>query len=142
MDKKLYRAREGKVLAGVAAGLADYFDVDPIVVRIVFVVLSLANGLGVLGYIIFLVVMPEEPVSAIDQGENKMDDTQSSQAPGAAPKPDAESLRKRSLVPGVILIGLGLVFLAANFFPELDMGKLWPVILVVIGLALLMQRKR
>lgn len=138
MEKKLYRARSGKVLAGVAAGLAEYFAIDPLLVRIIFVVLALANGLGILGYLIFLVLTPEEPADAINSRTNMEND----HGGGPQNQPADSDNRGRKILPGVILIVLGLIFLISNFVPEFDMGKLWPVILVVVGAALLWPRKR
>lgn len=59
-QKRLYRSTTDKMVCGVAAGLADYIGVDPVLVRLAFVLLTLAgNGLGVLVYIALCVVMPE-----------------------------------------------------------------------------------
>jgi len=60
MSRRLYRRRENRVLGGVAAGLADYLHVDVALVRLVFVLAALAEGAGVLVYLILWLVMPEE----------------------------------------------------------------------------------
>jgi phage shock protein PspC (stress-responsive transcriptional regulator) len=57
-DKKLMRNENDKVIAGVASGLADYFDTDPTIMRVLFVVLALLGGPGLLAYIILWIVMP------------------------------------------------------------------------------------
>lgn len=61
MTKKLYRSRADRKLAGVCAGLAEYFDVDPTIVRVLFVLLALAGGPGLIFYIILALIIPEEP---------------------------------------------------------------------------------
>jgi len=59
--KKLIRPRSGKVLAGVCAALANYFGIDPTIVRIVFVVLSLPGGFpGIIPYVVLWVLIPKE----------------------------------------------------------------------------------
>jgi len=58
--KKLYRSRQERIIAGVAGGLAEYFSVDPVLVRIIFVALALVHGLGILVYIVFLLIIPNE----------------------------------------------------------------------------------
>lgn len=58
--KKLERSVSDKQVAGVCAGLARYFDLDPVLMRVIFVLLALAGGPGILIYIILWVVMPEE----------------------------------------------------------------------------------
>lgn len=60
MTKKLYRSRTDRKLAGVCAGLAEYFEVDPTIVRILFVLLALAGGPGLIFYIILALIIPEE----------------------------------------------------------------------------------
>ena len=58
--KKLQRSVDDRVVAGVAGGLGKYFGVDPVVVRVVFVLLSLVGGGGLLAYLVLWVVVPEE----------------------------------------------------------------------------------
>jgi phage shock protein C len=58
--KRLYRIRDGRVVAGVCAGLAAYFGVDPTLVRLAFALLTLFGGLGVLLYLGAWVVSPDE----------------------------------------------------------------------------------
>ena len=58
--KRLYRLRDGRVVAGVCAGLAAYFGIDPSLVRLAFALVTVFGGLGVLIYLCAWVVMPEE----------------------------------------------------------------------------------
>lgn len=59
--KRLYRSEEDRILGGVCAGLGKYFGVDPVLIRILWVVFSLVYGAGVLAYLIFWIIMPVEP---------------------------------------------------------------------------------
>ena len=61
MKKKIYRSRNDKKLAGVCAGFAQYFGIDPTIVRLLFVFFVLWAGTGLLAYIICALVIPEEP---------------------------------------------------------------------------------
>jgi phage shock protein C len=64
MAKKLYRSRKNKVLGGVCGGLGEYFDIDPTIIRIVFVILLLPGGFpGLIPYVILWIVVPPEPAS-------------------------------------------------------------------------------
>jgi phage shock protein C len=60
--KRLYRARDERMLAGVCGGLAKYFNVDPTLIRVLFVLATLPGGPGLLAYIVLAIIMPEEPV--------------------------------------------------------------------------------
>ena len=66
MEKKLYRSRTDKQLAGVCAGLANYLGMDPTVVRLVWALVSLFAGAGLIAYIVCALVIPEEPENFVD----------------------------------------------------------------------------
>lgn len=60
--KKLYKSRDNRMISGVCAGIAEYFNMDPTITRLAWVLFSLLGGSGVLGYIIAAIVIPEYPV--------------------------------------------------------------------------------
>lgn len=62
--KRLYRSTTDRMVAGVCAGLAAYFKIDPTLVRLLFVLFALAGGPGLLAYIVMWLVVPEAPVAA------------------------------------------------------------------------------
>ena len=64
MNRRLYRCRHDKILAGVASGVAEYFDLDPSLVRVLFLVSTFFGGLGFLLYIAMAIIVPLEPISA------------------------------------------------------------------------------
>jgi len=57
--KKLYRSTNNKMIEGVCGGIAEYFNIDPTLVRLAFVLLALAGGPGVILYIILWIIMPK-----------------------------------------------------------------------------------
>ena len=61
MNKRIYKNREAKMICGVCAGVAEYFDIDPTLVRVGWVLLSVLGGSGVLAYIICMIIMPNRP---------------------------------------------------------------------------------
>lgn len=69
--KRLYRHRSDKMIAGVLAGMADYFDQDPTLWRIMYIVLALVTALGpaIVIYIIAWMVMPEAPEDGVYEAE-------------------------------------------------------------------------
>lgn len=58
--KKLYKSNSQKMIAGVCGGIAEYLNLDPTLVRLIFVAISLLGGSGLLAYIIAAIIMPEE----------------------------------------------------------------------------------
>ena len=164
MYKKLYRSRKDKMLGGVAGGLAEYFDIDPTLVRIAFVITLFLGGTGVLAYLILWIVVPEEPYifqtpgpgSGQQKTEGQTTDAGTGQQPagdqpqGGSPQEDAfkayqeaaemHKQRRRNLF-GWILVIIGALFLAQNFIPHFCIGSYWPLILIAIGGALLIKAK-
>jgi phage shock protein C len=143
--KRFYRNTSDKKIAGVASGLADYFDIDPLLVRLIFVILAFAGGGGVLIYFILWIVTPERPFE-LNQTQNysTMENQQPSygdQKPPEQPQPQKsghpEQKNRGNLIGGLVLITLGILFLADEFIPNINFGDLWPIILIVIGAGLL-----
>jgi len=60
-NKRLYRSTSDKMIAGVCSGLARYFSMDPTVMRLIFVLLLILGGHGLLVYLILMIIMPPEP---------------------------------------------------------------------------------
>src|SRR5215203_6437237 len=77
--RRLTRSSSDKVLGGVAGGLGRYFDIDPIIFRIGFVVLALAGGAGVLGYLAAWVLVPPDP----EPGQEPVDRSRAATVVGA-----------------------------------------------------------
>jgi len=67
MKKRLYRSTTDKKIAGVCGGLAEYFDIDPTIVRVIAVVLALWGGGGLVAYGIFWIIVPENPNKNVDK---------------------------------------------------------------------------
>lgn len=62
MKKRLYKSAVNKKLCGVCGGIAEYFDIDPTIVRLAWVVFTLFGGSGIIAYIIAAIVMPNENI--------------------------------------------------------------------------------
>lgn len=116
----LRRSRTDKIIAGVCGGIGRYLGVDPVLIRIAFVVLALAGGGGVLLYLVAWIVMPEE-----EPGEQI----------GEVRPSSAETAR---LVFGGALIAIGVILLLGLSLPRI--GKyFWPLALIALGVAIIVQ---
>lgn len=116
----LRRSRTDKVIGGVCGGLGRYLGVDPVLIRIAFVVLAVAGGSGVLLYIVAWILIPEEA-----EGDQL----------GGAPPSSADTAR---LVFGGALIAIGVILLLGLSLPRI--GKyLWPLALIAVGVAVIVQ---
>jgi len=143
-NKRLFRSAKSKVFGGVAGGIAEYFEIDPIIIRLLFVIIAFAGGGGAVVYLILWVALPLEPLTpfTMNMGSGT---AYGSENPGEQPGSQFNSTSDNSfnmpvksenrtgLIGGIVLISLGLIFLANRFIPNIDFGDLWPLVLVVLG---------
>ena len=169
----LHRSKRNKVIFGVCGGLAEYFRVDPVLIRIIFVIIAF-SGVSILLYLVAALIMPEDREYGGDQdrwgsaGQASGSQDANSQDAGSytdnGPRtgegsytetgtgtdssfedefnagadnwdspPKYETGKNRGII-GVILIGLGILFLGRQLIPALfDSRYVVPVLLVVIG---------
>ncbi len=153
MRPRLERSTTNKVVAGVCGGIAEYLQVDPTLVRVLFVIGSvLSGGLGVLGYIALVLFMPlpGQPAPFVkpsvstpptDSGAAAGDD-RPAVAPPASDDPEATERRRAAF--GFFLIALGAIFLFSNagVFRVVRWDLVWPLVFIAAGGLLLAQRMR
>ncbi len=155
MYKKLYRSTKDKMIGGVAGGLSQYFDIDPTIVRVLFVLSLFLGGAGVIAYIILWIVVPEEPFvfnmppssatgdsGSSNESKKENDETASKLAFEYNQVYEKKKNEKRITYGGIFLIVLGVIFLLDNLVPRFDFGDILPFILVIIGVGLLMSAKK
>lgn len=149
--KRLYRSRKNRMLGGVCGGIAEYFDIDPVIVRLVAVALFFVGGSAVLAYIIALIIIPYEPYEASAAPAANLSATaatasapESASPAGAAPRSSAND--SIPLFLGILLIVIGGLFLMHNlplFSPFYHQIRwyvrdfFWPSVLIVFGVFLI-----
>ena len=129
------------MIGGVAGGLAESINLDVTLIRFLFILLVLVGGGGLILYVVLWIVLPLNENTLININSNDMEE-QKTKETGQDPsftKQNQKFKRKDdgSLIAGLILISLGVIFLVIRYVPRIDFGDLWPVILIVIGIVLL-----
>ncbi len=144
MKKRLYRSQSDRMLWGVCGGLAEYFEVDPTIVRLISVFLLFLGGFVILAYIICAIIIPLEPAKGTTTTGALKPDT--SGLDGLSNKQDADQDQYHEHVTaGLILIVVAVFFLAGlfNLFWWFHWGGFWAFALVLVGvLIVLASRKR
>jgi phage shock protein C len=74
-QKRLFRSTQDRMFAGVCGGIAEYLEVDPTLVRLVFAALTLLGGPGIIIYIVLMLIVPEQPRQKHKQKNDEFDDT-------------------------------------------------------------------
>ena len=145
--KRLYRSRKNRVIAGVCGGIAEYLDVDPVLIRVIAVVLLFAGGGSLIAYIIGIIIIPDESKTMAPGAEPSSNPN----PPPPPPEAAGQTGRTGSLIVGVILLALGLTFLLRNipffrhyywWFWDMGWSFFWPSVLIVIGLWVILRAAR
>jgi phage shock protein C len=131
--KRLYRSRRNRMLGGVCAGIAEYFNVDPVLIRGIAILFFFAGGSAIIAYIVGLIIIPNEPLPAPVAADG------TSATPPAPANVGSDSL---PLIFGVIMIILGALFLLHNipifdhyywWFRHHIWRIFWPSLLIIFG---------
>jgi phage shock protein C len=150
MPRKLYRSQSNRMIAGVCGGLGDYLSLDPVFIRLFFVLLTLGQGAGVLIYLILWFVLPSQDVvdaggttgEHIQQGATEFADRAREMGQEFRESAMASNPQARYWVGGVLVL-VGLVYLLRNlnivWLQWLNFSVLWPILLVLGGVLLLVR---
>jgi len=129
-DRKLYRSQQHRMIGGVCGGIAEYFTIDPNLMRLIFVVLTFLGGSGILIYIASLLIIPNNPDQEIPETRENV-------------------IRDKPLFWGSLLIIIGLFLLFRQLglfysfhFWHIPWQTVWAVLLILIGAALLFNKTK
>jgi phage shock protein C len=175
MNKKLYRDEYHKVFGGVCSGLAEYFEMDVTVMRLLFAFTFFIMGVGFGTYIILWIVLPRKGFMYNNYNNPTVDYTVPPQQPagqfnnpqqsgnpfGSNPFSDntygsnpfssnpTENIAPKQKSHAGIIIGLVLIVIGAailvdeyDLIPDFDFGKLWPIVLVIVGGSLIISGQK
>ena len=165
ITKRVYRSQKEKVIFGVCGGIAEYFDVDPVIIRMLFVAFGFVWGASIAVYIILAFVLPENPHEThhhVDSEHSK--EHHASQAADTTDRlvkdvrESAEHIankvhehlghhkhnRSGANILGIIIILVGLVLLVSHLNPFFGMHLFyfWPLVIIVIGVFLVTRSRR
>ncbi len=132
-SNRLYRSNTDKVIGGVSGGLADYLSIDVVIVRVLFVLLVLFGGSGVLVYIILWIAIPAQTISYKVKEDNSDVETISDIEAGSVTNKQSNT----ALGAGIVLIIVGLLFLADRLVPFYNLIDFWPLILIIVGVMII-----
>lgn len=138
-ETRLARSEADKMLAGVCGGIAAYLDIDSVFIRLAFVLLAFASGIGLAIYFIMWLVMPRESIVAASDAVVMQDNIKELKGTISS---GAGRLSKPATI-GVVLIMLGVYFLLAQLgLAGWLSGAIWPVLIIGGGLYWLWKRKQ
>ncbi len=122
MTKKLRKSSKNKVFAGVCGGVGEYLNIDPVIVRIIWLVAVFTYGFGVLAYIVAAIIMPES------DGSSEYEDDEEEKK-----EVDPEDVERRNKLLGGALVAIGVLFIGRKFFYWIDTGFVFAAALIIVG---------
>ncbi len=134
MDKKLYKSSNDRVLAGVCGGIGEYFAVDSVIIRLLWVVFTFMGGAGLIAYIVAAIIIPESSFGRpIEDSCTRYDNY-------SGPEPRNNS-RNGSLVLGIILILFGGFVLLKDYIPFIPGDIILAAIFIGLGIYFLVRKR-
>lgn len=147
VPNRLYRAEKNAVIGGVAQGLGEYFNIDPTIIRLLFVLFAIIHGSGVLLYIVLWIVLPTKSkvMNSPEDAKQVIKDNLSGvrdRVAGFAQNMRGDRGNNNRAIIGVLLLIFGVIILFDNlgWSMGLDFGKFWPLILVFLGFYILYKK--
>lgn len=151
MQNRIYRSKNDRVISGVCGGIAKYFDVDPTIIRILWVIITITFGVGILAYIICALVIPER--STLERSnpreeyvvEPKKSTGSSSNYSSAElyyENEDGDDNSRNRILIGILLICIGVIVFIKRYIPRLDFDNLWPLLLIIGGVYIIYSQRR
>nr|MBC7245162.1 PspC domain-containing protein [Chloroflexota bacterium] len=154
MEDTFYRDRSKGIIAGVCAGLAEYFGVSPVLLRLIFILVALANGPAVLSYIVLWIILPERSTIGSPQRETVRDNVREMGAEARSLGRELQAMfggesqavgsSNRVIWLGALLILIGVAFLvdSLHLFSWFRLDQLWAIALILAGIVLLSRALR
>lgn len=133
--KKLYRDIEHSSIGGVASGIANFFDMDVTLFRVLFVITAIFGG-GVVLYVILWIIVPPKPVNTDETAEVIVEPDNFIEIEIEKSEKNRKN-NKRGVTGGLILIALGIIFLI-NIFTDFSFRDLWPVLVITLGVIIVL----
>ena len=145
----IYRSKHNKIIGGVCGGLGEYFNIDPNIIRLIFVLLTVFGGSGVIIYLVLWIILPSE--SQITSGKDNLKDNLNDvkermrqfahDIRNSTKSHDSNEPKSRNLAAYAAIL-LGTLFLLNNFgfSSVINIDRLWPLLLILLGISLMLRK--
>jgi len=135
--KRVFRSKQDRVISGVCGGIAEYFNIDPVWIRIIAVVLAIMEGVGIVLYVIAWIIIPENPGQKQNRNRSQSHINQTFKDFEKRP-----AKNKASIIIGLTLLLLGFAFLFDEIFFWFSFKYIWPLIIIGAGVYILLKVKK
>lgn len=147
MSKRLFRSKGDNMIGGVAGGLAKYFDIEPVIIRGLFIITFFAYGFGFLSYIVLWIIVPIESnndnfkFNSFDK--NIVDDSLTNNDNLGDDIERKNKMNETKIYGAVLLISIGVLLFINQLIPQFNFKIIFSILLIVFGfLILFLNRKK
>lgn len=139
--KILQRSQKHKIIGGVCGGIGEYFDIDPVFIRLLFIVVSIVYGIGIIAYIVLWIIVPSAPIESAysttegtnyTNADNPSDISQNTDAESDTSK-NGKNTDKIRFIIGLILLFIGVLILINELVPYIDSAYIWSAAFIIVG---------
>ncbi|MFO7882290.1 MAG: PspC domain-containing protein [Kosmotogaceae bacterium] len=128
--KRLYKSRKEKMIDGVCGGIAEYANVDPTIIRLIFFLLIFAGGAGIILYLIAMIIMPRKPIKEDETVHEEVTEENTEEG-----KKERVSPESSKIILAAIIIVIGIFLLLNAFLPAGWFTLSWKILLGIILVA-------
>jgi len=135
--RKIYRSHTDRVIFGVCGGIAEYYNIESLWVRVVFIFLGVTGAVGFILYLALTILMPSNPIaSPAKKVENEIEKNEQQSRPEKKIQTWEELIYRRNLF-GYAIVIIGVIVFLSGFFPDWWIGWkiIWPILLIILGLS-------
>lgn len=141
--KRLYRSQEDSMIGGVAGGISEHLQVDPVWIRLLFVISIFFDGIGILVYLILWIVIPENP-SHKNKNQNNLEEKKEEIVENIENNNNKQINKKQNsqsrILIGTLMIFIGVIFLFQEYLKLLQWKVIFSLLIISLGIILLMKK--
>lgn len=134
--KKLYKSRKNSVIDGVCGGIGEYFGIDPVIIRLIWVIGFFTGGIGIIAYIIAMIIIPVAPRQEDEDVYVEFEEEKYNED-----KPKSYDNDNTVRIIGIGLLVVGISMIIREYVWWFDWSLVFPIALMFIGGLLLIKRK-
>ncbi|WP_324825214.1 PspC domain-containing protein [Sinanaerobacter sp. ZZT-01] len=137
MEKRLYKSRDDRAIMGVCGGIAEYFEIDSVIVRLLAVVFIFMAGASIWAYIIAAIVIPERPIKMMNEEYGSTYENGEYNAAEEKSSTTEKGRHSSKLAIGAVFLFLGLYLLLKIFVPYFDGRIIMAIAFILIGIGVI-----
>jgi phage shock protein C len=140
--KRLYRSDTDKIIFGVCGGLGEYMEIDPLIIRIIFIALTLAGGSGILIYLVLAILIPQKGTSKSANKQTVKEETGERAQNLATELKNGKTMASFRDIFGLIVVVIGIIILIKelfrfDIFNWINWGLIFALFLIFVGFRIL-----